>query len=164
MEQYGYGRYCWYPTEDYIHPVGTWKAVTGRGFDSCGPECPAPPPTPPPNPQVYDPKQNYCFKATHVDFDQYCWYHKDDFPVGNWKGKGGRGYNDCGQKCTEVYMYDPSRDTCFKDKVNDGKYCWWVAHRQVPHPYAQWEEVTGAAIDNCGAECTELMDPRGGEY
>ena len=50
----------------------------------------------------YDPSSDYCF--TEIDTDgKYCWYPTDNLPCGNWKGEGGHGYNDCGQKCTKIY-------------------------------------------------------------
>ena len=159
MEQYGDGKYCWYPTEDYISPVGTWTAVTGRGFDSCGPECPAPPPTPPPTTPVYDPRQDYCFKDNEIN-DKYCWYPKDSFPVGNWEGIGGRGYDNCGPKCTDVYMYDPTQDYCFADKRNADKYCWYYKDLR-PYPSRQWKGEGGRGYDNCGPECTHVVGGQG---
>ena len=78
--------------------------------------------------------------------------------------KGGRGYNDCGQKCTKVDMYDPSRDHCFKDKDNDGKYCWYGPN-YIPVPVNQWERRPGAReYDNCDAECTEVTWDGGSGY
>ena len=155
MEQYGYGRYCWYPTEDYIYPVGNWKAVTGRAFDSCGPECPAPPPTPRPTTPVYDPSQDFCFTNNDM-FDKFCWYPDDRLPRGNWKGEGGRGYNDCGPKCTDqdASVFDPSQDFCFKDTDNAGKYCWYP---EIKFPVGNWK-AGARGYNDCGPQCTSVTD------
>ena len=120
MAQYGFGIYCWYPTDDHSSSFGNWKPVTGRALDSCGPQCPAPPPTPPPPtppptpsppPSVrwnipsmtydYVPDQDFCFEDKDNP-GKYCWYPLDSFPIGNWGGVGGRGYDQCGQPCTDV--------------------------------------------------------------
>ena len=75
----------------------------------------------------YDPRYDYCFMDEDNDKVgvYYCWYHKDSFPVGYWKGVTGAGYDNCGPPCTKVRMYDPSQDLCFSDKDNDDKYCWY---------------------------------------
>ena len=109
---------------------------------------PTPPPTPPPTTPVYDPTQDFCF-TDNENPGKYCWY-PDNFPVGNWKGVNGRGVNDCGSKCTKVYMFDPNRDFCFTDNDNDGKYCWFPTLRL---PSGNWKEVTGAAYNTCGPKC-----------
>ena len=49
--------------------------------------------------QGYDPNQDFCFADTDNP-GKYCWYCYDARPYGNWKGEGGRGYGDCGKKCT----------------------------------------------------------------
>ena len=88
-------------------PSSKFTLVTGSGsktrvkFPLNSPECPAPAPTLPPTP-LYDPSRDFCFKATSVKYDQYCWYPTDNLPVGNWESGGRRKYNDCGPKCTEV--------------------------------------------------------------
>ena len=122
---------------------------------------PTPAPTPPPTPHtVYDPSQDFCFKATHVNYDGYCWYPEDGYPTGWWEGHGGRGYNDCGRKCTDfitkkkIHTYDPSRDYCFADNDNPGKYCWSYYHYEYC-PCGNWKVFTAASFDNCGQECTE---------
>ena len=149
-----YDNYCWYPSR--IFPVGNWKDVTtDRPYDSCGPQCPAPPPTPPPPPPptpppttpVYDPSQDFCFKDKE-NMDKYCWDPDDRLPVGNWKGEGGHIYNDCGPKCidaTECFPADGSfsgksettggfysgKDhpfqTCF-EYMDTAKRCWSKSH------------------------------------
>ena len=96
------GKYCWYPTDRF--PSWNWEGVTGRGKNDCGPQCIVP--------VLYDPSQDFCYKDKD-NVGKYCWYPTDNFPCGNWKGEGGRGYNDCGPKCTTVYKYDPSQDFCF---------------------------------------------------
>ena len=177
-----YDNYCWYPSR--IFPVGNWKDVTtDRGYDSCGPVCPAPPPTPSPTPPltpppttpVYDPSQDFCFKDKD-NADKYCWCRTDNFPFGNWKGVGGRGYGQCGDLCTHVHpdttcvvtptppptpspvsdpnQYDPNTDFCFKDNDNPGKYCWYT-HSYFP--YGNWDGWD-AAYGQCGDKCTKFAD------
>ena len=113
---------------------------------------PSPAPTPPPTVPMYDPNQDFCF-TDNDNVGKFCWYPTDNTPVGvNWGGVTGRGYNDCGPKCITVRRYDPSKDFCFQDKDNDGKYCWYTTNKWGL-PYGNWEGVTGAAYDNCGPEC-----------
>ena len=171
-EQYGFGRYCWYPTAGYTYPTGTWNAVTDRGYDSCGPVCPAPPP------QYEWLAGDWCYKDTDTP-GNYCWLPAlpaNTFPCGNWKGDGRHGYDyhACGPKCTQIYqpfpksegvvqqsgcpapVYDPSQDYCYTDD-NTGNYCW------IPidfYPAGEnWHTVTGGrGYNECGPLCT-LYDP-----
>ena len=103
---------------------------------------------------AFDPCYDHCFKATQVEFDQYCWYPTQIamFPSGNWKKAEGAGYDDCGPECT-VQVYDPSQDYCFTDEDNVDKYCWYPTNH---YPYGNWKGVTGAGYDNCGLPCTRL--------
>ena len=60
----------------------------------------------------YDPSQDFCFKDNDND-GKYCWYPTDGLgPCGNWKGEGGHGSNDCGQKCTKMYEEGARRIRC----------------------------------------------------
>ena len=160
-----YDNYCWYPTADYSPPVGIWEAVTGRGYDSCGPECPAPPPTPPPTTPVFDPDQDYCFTDTDNP-GKYCWYPTNYLPVGRWVGVSVAGHGDtnCGPQCTEVgpypnnddatvERYDPSQDFCFKDNKNVNKYCWYPKDYM---PCGDWKGEGGHGYDNCGPKCKHM--------
>ena len=47
---------------------------------------------------VYNPQFFFCFTDTDGN---YCWYPTNHLPYGDWKGAGGRNYNDCGGKCTK---------------------------------------------------------------
>ena len=58
----------------------------------------------------YDPSRDFCYKDND-NVDKFCWYPNDCLPHGNWKGEGGRGYNDCGPKCTDV-NYDNDDHQC----------------------------------------------------
>ena len=49
---------------------------------------------------VYTPGRDYCFKATHVDFAQFCWYATNSMPYGDWAEFSGAGNNNCGPLCT----------------------------------------------------------------
>ena len=107
--------------------------------------------------QGYDPSRDYCFKDNDTP-DNYCWYPHDFFPIGDWRGVGGRSYGDCGDECTTVHdpqVYDPSRDYCYKDKDNANKYCWYPIHR-FPCPKGQWEG-SNAARGQCGDKCSEVI-------
>jgi len=106
-------------------------------------------PTPTPTTPMYDPTKDFCY-TDRENHGKYCWYFRDSFPVGNWEGVTGRGYNDCGSKCTKVYTFDPNRDFCFTDNDNPGKYCWFPTNRR---PYGNWKRFTGAAYNSCGPKC-----------
>ena len=49
---------------------------------------------------VYNPQFCFCFTDTDNP-GKYCWYPTNHLPYGDWKGAGGRNYNDCGGKCTK---------------------------------------------------------------
>ena len=127
-------------------------------------ERPTPNPTPDPTPNptrrptfnpttpMYDPTQDFCY-TDRDNHGKYCWYFRDSFPVGHWEGVTGRGYNDCGPKCTKVYTFDPTRDFCFTDNDNPGKYCWGRINLR---PYGNWKRFTGAAYNNCGPNCHDF--------
>ena len=54
---------------------------------------------------VYDPSSDFCFKDNE-NANNYCWYRRGYWPVGNWQWAtcaGGHGCAQCGSKCTEVY-------------------------------------------------------------
>ena len=86
-----FDQYCWDPTATF--PSGYWEGVTAAGYDNCGPRC---------TPSVYDPSQDYCF-SDKDNVGKYCWCQLDYLlSEGNWEGKGGRGYNDCGLLCTKI--------------------------------------------------------------
>jgi len=152
-------QYCWYATE-YSLLYGNWDLHFIPGAQTiynCGPECPAPPP-PPPLP-LYDPSQDFCFKDNDND-DKLCWCPTDNFPVGNWDGVGGHGYNGCGPKCTSGCIYDPSHDYCFADEDNVDKYCWYIYHQDAQGhqivPYGNWKGEGGHGYNDCGDKCTNV--------
>ena len=109
-------------------------------------------PTPPPTVHLYDPSQDFCYKAKIRKFDQYCWFPTDVLPKGNWEGKGGRGYNDCGPECLPQ-VYDPSLDFCFTDTDIVGKYCWYYTDTL---PDANWKGEGGHGYNDCGPKCKWL--------
>ena len=49
---------------------------------------------------VYDPQFFFCFEDTD-DPGKYCWYPTYHLPYGNWEGRSGRAYDNCGSKCTK---------------------------------------------------------------
>ena len=49
---------------------------------------------------VYDPSRDYCYKDKD-NARKYCWCPTDSLPSGNYEGKSGRAYNDCGEKCNK---------------------------------------------------------------
>jgi len=49
--------------------------------------------------------------------------------------------------------YNPSKDYCFKDNDNAGKYCWYPTDNL---PVGNWDGFTGAGYDNCGPKCTTV--------
>ena len=56
-------------------------------------------------------------------------------------------------------MYDPSKNFCYADAENVGKYCWHSTHH---YPIGMnWYGVTGAGYDNCGPECTRTCSAYG---
>ena len=140
--------YCW-SVYNISFPEGNWKGEGGRGSNDCGTRCT----------KMYNPQYQgeYCFQDNDTP-DNYCWYPHDFFPIGDWRGVGGRSYGDCGDECTTVHdpqVYDPSRDYCYKDKDNANKYCWYPIHR-FPCPKGQWEG-SNAARGQCGDKCSEVI-------
>ena len=55
-------------------------------------------------------------------------------------------------------VYDPNQDFCFKDNVNDGKYCWYYFENRFPSPVGQWEGENGRGSGDCGDLCTKFVD------
>ena len=55
------------------------------------------------------------------------------------------------------YDYDPSKDFCYKDTDNAGKYCWYPTDA-VPCPGGQWKGEGGHGYHDCGRKCTEVHD------
>ena len=110
--------------------------------------------TPAPTTLMYDPTQDFCFTpkfGAGVHGYKFCWYPTDDTPVGDWEGVSGRDYNDCGPKCTEVQLYDPNQNFCYKDNDNPGKYCWYPCDKI---PYGNWVGEGGHGYNDCGPTCT----------
>ena len=115
---------------------------------------------------VYDPSQSNCYKDNDTA-GHYCWYPTGNFPCesGHWDLEYyGRAYNDCGRKCTQVYLtadnvqgytcvsvvYVPSEDFCFTDNDYDGQYCWDPTDNT---PHGNWELKGGRGFDDCGPKC-----------
>ena len=52
------------------------------------------------------------------------------------------------------YDYDPSKDFCYTDTDNAGKYCWYPTDH---YPCGNWDGEGGHGYHNCGRLCTQVM-------
>ena len=142
--------------------------------------------------QVYDPSQDDCY-ADADNAGKYCYFPCREYnivnnhyvlnnkcpvtvceyavPCGNWNRVTDAEDDNCGipctincgvQNCVLPTLYDPRRDFCFRGlgKGYKNKYCWYPTDNT---PVGNWEGVTGAAYNGCGAKCDKVQhyDPSG---
>ena len=53
------------------------------------------------------------------------------------------------------YDYDPSKDFCYRDNDNAGKYCWYPTDI---YPCGNWDGESGHGYHDCGRKCTQIID------